>query len=161
MKRVYLLFAMAAGLTACSSENTDSNKGDSTELIAEDTTFTATNPPAANSTDCYQYVNNKDSVVLKLKVAGEEVTGDLNYNWFEKDKNKGTLAGEMKGDTLIAEYLFDSEGTRSVRDVVFLKKGGQLYEGYGKSTEKGGKMTFEDRSKLKFDAIVLSKVPCN
>lgn len=161
MKKVCLLFALAAGLAACSSEKKDNASGDSSELIAEDTTFTATNPPAEQSSECYQYVIKKDTVSLKLKVAGEEVTGDLAYNWFEKDRNKGTFAGELKGDTIIAEYLFDAEGMRSVRDVVFLKKDGKLYEGYGNTTEKGGKVTFEDRSKLKFDAIVLSKIPCN
>ena len=161
MKRIALFLAMAAGLAACSSENKEQQSGDSTALIAEDTTFTAANPPEENSTNCYQYVSNKDSVILKLKIAGEEITGDLKYNWFEKDRNTGTIAGEMKGDTLIAEYLFKSEGIPSVREIVFLKKGEQLFEGYGQSSEKGGKVTYNDRSKLKFDAIVLSKVACN
>ncbi|HMI01288.1 MAG TPA: hypothetical protein VK541_02330 [Pedobacter sp.] len=163
MKKSFFFLAMAAGLlAACNSENSEKKTADSTELIAEDTTFTATKPAEGNSTECYAYVKNRDTVSMKLNIAGEEYTGELNYRFFEKDKSKGTFAGEMKGDTLIAEYTFDAEGMRSVREVVFLRKGSDLVEGFGDIEEKGSKVVFKDRSKLTFgDAVVLAKVSCN
>ncbi|MNE98222.1 hypothetical protein D3C80_1967130 [compost metagenome] len=68
----------------------------------------------------------------------------------------------MKGDTIIAEYTFDSEGMRSVREVVFVKRAdGNIYEGTGEVMEKGGKMVFKDRSTLKFSpAMVFTKTDC-
>jgi hypothetical protein len=159
----FFFLVMAAGLlTACNSENSDKKTADSTELIAEDTTFTATKLVEGNSTECYTYIKNRDTVSMKLNIAGEEYTGELNYRFFEKDKSTGTFAGEMKGDTLIAEYIFDAEGTRSVREVVFLRKGGNLVEGHGDIKDEGSKVMFKDRSKLNFgDAVVLARVPCN
>lgn len=159
----FLFLAAAAGLlTACNSENADKKTADSTELIAEDTTFTATKPAEGNSTECYTYTKSRDTIAMKLNIAGEEYTGELDYRFFEKDKSKGTFAGEMKGDTLIAEYTFDAEGMRSVREVVFLRKNGNLVEGFGDVDEKGDKVIFKDRSKLSFgDAVVLTKQPCN
>lgn len=159
----FFFLAMATGLLgACNSENSDKKTADSTELIAEDTTFTATKPAEGNSTECYTYTKNRDTVTMKLNIAGEEYTGELDYRFFEKDKSKGTFAGEMKGDTLIAEYTFDAEGMRSVREVVFLKKDGNLVEGFGDVEEKGAKVMFKDRSKLAFgDAVILAKHPCN
>lgn len=159
----FLFLAIAASLLgACNSENSDKKTADSTELIAEDTTFTATKPAEGNSTECYTYTKNKDTVTMKLNIAGEEYTGELDYRFFEKDKSKGTFAGEMKGDTLIAEYTFDAEGMRSVREVVFLRKDGNLIEGFGDVEEKGAKVMFKDRSKLTFGgAVVLAKHPCN
>jgi hypothetical protein len=163
MKRSFFFLAMATGLLfACNSENSDKKTADSTGLIAEDTTFTATKPTEDNSMECYTYIKNRDTVSMKLNIAGEEYTGELNYRFFEKDKSKGTFAGEMKGDSLIAEYTFDSEGMRSVREIVFLRKGGNLVEGYGDIKDEGTKVMFKDRSKLTFgDAVVLTRVPCD
>lgn len=161
MKNTLFLFTALAGLlAACSSNTSDKKTGDSS-MIAVDTTFSPTNPEPVNSTNCYLWVNKKDSISLKLTQKGEELTGDLKYLWSEKDQNKGTIAGEIKGDTILADYTFDSEGMRSVRQVVFVKKDGKLYEGYGDSEEKGGKTVFKNRAKLKFDdTTILSPVSC-
>src|SRR5882757_5341997 len=70
---------------------------------------------------CYYSARNRDTVFLHINVAGNKVTGDLEYNLYEKDKNKGSIQGMLKGDTLIAEYTFLSEGIESVREVAFLK----------------------------------------
>lgn len=163
MKRSFLFLAIATGLiVACTSKNADKKTTDSAELIAEDTTFSVTKPANGNRTECYMYTKNRDTVSMKLAIAGEEYTGELSYGFFEKDKSKGTFGGEMKGDTLIAEYTFDAEGMRSVREVVFLKRDGKLLEGFGDTEDKGTKVMFKDRSKLKFgEAIVLTRVTCN
>lgn len=161
MKRTLLLFTACAGILAsCSSNESGKKAGDST-MIALDTTFTPTNPAPANSTNCYVYTKNKDTASLKLNLKGEELTGDLTYKLWEKDSNKGTISGEMKGDTIIADYTFDSEGLRSVRQVVFLKKDAKLYEGFGDTEEKNGKVVFKNRATLKFaDAIVFAPIAC-
>lgn len=159
---VLILACLALIVVSCNSENANKQSGDSTaKVIAVDTTFTATNPRKSSS-DCYVYTKNRDTAWLKLNMEGEELTGELNYNLFEKDSNKGKIAGEMKGDTIIAEYTFDSEGMRSVREVVFVKKGdGNIYEGTGEVMEKGGKMVFKDRSALKFSPVmVFTKTDC-
>jgi len=162
MKRSFLFLALAAGLAAgCSSDQKGTATADSNELIAEDTTFTATAPAGGETTECYAFVKNRDTVAMTLHVKGEEYTGELRYNFYEKDKNSGTFSGEMKGDTLISEYIFDAEGLRSVREAVFLRKDGKLYEGFGETEEKSGKVRFRDRSKLDFgNAVVLSRVSC-
>ena len=147
---------------SCTSDNKSRVVSDTAEVIALDTTFSAVTPKTSSS-NCYVYINNKDTASLKINIEGEELTGDLNYNLFEKDRNKGTIAGEMKGDTIIAEYTFDSEGLRSVREVVFVKRiDGNIYEGTGEVIEKGGKMVFKDRSALKFSpSMVFTKTNCN
>lgn len=159
---ILILVAIALFTTSCTSENTNKQAGDSSsEAIAVDTTFVAANPKKSSS-DCYVYIKNRDTATLKLNLEGEELTGALDYKLFEKDSNKGKIAGEMKGDTIIAEYTFDSEGMRSVREVVFVKKDdGNIYEGFGEVTEKDGKMVFKNRSTLKFSpTMVFTKTDC-
>jgi hypothetical protein len=115
------------------------------------------------SDECYSGSIKKDTILMNLTIKGNEVTnGKLSYKFYEKDKNQGTLVGELKGDTLIADYTFMSEGTSSVREVAFLKKGDSYIEGFGDVVDDNkGKVTFKDKKQLKFDGnVVLSKVDC-
>ena len=134
-KAFFLITGLAALLASCTSNQAEKTAKDSTGMIAVDTTFSPTNPAPENTNSCYLYTNKKDTASIKLQIKGEELTGTLHYNIYQKDVNNGTIAGEMKGDTIIADYTFDSEGLRSVRQVVFLKKDGKLYEGYGEMKE--------------------------
>ncbi len=121
---------------------------------------TAGKIPVAEQT-CYTYIKGKDTARLSLITTGIVSTGELDYKWFEKDKNMGAIEGEMHGDTLIANYTFSSEGKQSVRQVVFLKKGDQFLEGFGDVEEKNGKTQFKDLKKLDFSQpITFEKVAC-
>lgn len=92
---------------------------------------------------------------MKITENNGVVSGTLMYNFFEKDKNTGTIKGEMKGDLLVAEYSFHAEGMESVREVAFKKMGKNFIEGYGESEEKDGKYVFINLDSLKFSNSVL------
>jgi len=116
---------------------------------------------APNSTECYVLENSKDTVSLKMVIANNMVSGDLLYQYFEKDRNTGIIAGEMKGDTIFASYTFMSEGIESKREVVFLKKGNELIEGYAGINPATGEPDFSNHSAIKFDEkLVLQKAEC-
>ncbi len=111
--------------------------------------------------ECYEYVQGNDTVQANLLVQSNDVSGELTYKLFEKDKNSGAIIGTIHGDTLNAEYTFMSEGTSSVRQVVFLRKNKSLVEGFGESEEKEGKMVFKDKRKLNFsENMVLNEISC-
>jgi hypothetical protein len=148
MRKLILTLVVASTvLAACNSEEKTTATADSLTAAPADTSIVQT--AQTFSDGCYAYIKNRDTASLNLKVAGEEITGDLSYKLFEKDSNKGTIAGEIKGDTIIAEYDFNSEGTRSIREIVFLKKDGKLYEGYGEVETKGTKVVFKNRAACK------------
>lgn len=111
---------------------------------------------------CYQGIIKKDTVNLKLHFEeGQDVKGELAYLFFEKDRNNGTLVGQMSGDTLRGNYTFLSEGKESSREVVFLRKGKIMIEAYGDVEEIEKKTIFKDPKKLYFDsATVLTEVEC-
>ena len=78
-----------------------------------------------------------------------------------KDRNAGTLTGQMRGDTLLADYTFRSEGVESVRQVAFLTQDAGFVEGYGPVREQNGRMTFTNPNTLIFDTRrVLTKTNC-
>lgn len=113
--------------------------------------------------ECYQGILGKDTITMNLELKGNEVTsGQLRYNFFEKDDNQGELTGLIVGDTLKAAYTFMSEGAATVREVAFLKRGKNYVEGYGDVIDDNhGNVSFKDSKKLQFDSkIVLAKTYC-
>lgn len=152
-KYIFPIFILALSFAACQSENASEDK---TDKVAVDT-----NVVKIGETSCYAYIKNRDTAKLTFMSTNGITTGELSYNLYEKDKNKGIVEGEMRGDTLFVDYTFNSEGKESVRQVAFLKKGNQLIEGFGDVEEKNGKMIFKNTSKLTFgDAMVFEKVDC-
>jgi hypothetical protein len=135
--------------------------------------FAYCSSPSENSADtkpadpgdirCYMY--NDSSNIISLRATfqkNDSVSGALNYDIYEKDKNSGTILGTMKDNLLVADYTFLSEGKISVRQVVFKKSGSTLVGGVGEMEEKDGRMVFKDMSKLDFSTpVILGEVDCN
>ncbi|TKB97848.1 hypothetical protein [Pedobacter cryophilus] len=88
---------------------------------------------------CFLAFVGKDSAFLSLKKNGEAISGDLIYQFYEKDNNKGSLKGTLNGDTLILDYTFQSEGTTSTRPLKFLITKNRIYEIYGANKAEEGK----------------------
>ena len=155
MKKVILLGVvyMTVFVSCKKEKETEETPIAPEEIVVEETV----------SEECYSAIIKKDTISMSLNVKGNLIaSGKLSYKFFEKDKNEGTLVGEIKGDTLFAEYTFMSEGVSSIREVAFLKKGNTYVEGYGDVVDDNkGKVTFKDAKQLKFEGnIVLSKVDC-
>ncbi|MDJ1480757.1 hypothetical protein QNI16_09705 [Cytophagaceae bacterium YF14B1] len=151
LRHFYISGIFLLCLTACDT------KQNQTDTKTEDA-----NSAPVSTTECYSYVTDKDTIATQFTLADGNITGALQYKLFEKDKNTGSLTGQMHGDTLVAEYSFMSEGVQSVREVVFLKKDDNLIEGFGDIEEKEGKMVFKDKAALKFDSNTpLKKTNCN
>jgi hypothetical protein len=83
--------------------------------------FTYCNNPSENSADtkpvavagdvhCYMYNDSSNIISLRASFLKDSVSGALNYDIYEKDKNTGTILGVMQGDLLVADYTFTSEG---------------------------------------------------
>ncbi|WP_266363657.1 hypothetical protein [Tellurirhabdus rosea] len=116
---------------------------------------------ATDLTGCYAYVSDKDTVLLQIDSDSDSLTGRLTYHYYEKDRNTGTFAGQMLGDTLLAFYRFQSEGTSSVRQVAFLRTDSSFVEGYGDVVENGGRMVFSNRRNVQFQpGVRLTKTTC-
>jgi hypothetical protein len=127
----------------------------------EETLMLPTPPVVTLEKECYVWTSGKDTIRLSF-VRSENVTGELSYDFFEKDKSRGTLSGMFIGDTLFADYRFHSEGTVSVREIVFLRKGDSIVPGSGPIELRDGRESFSGlHQQLKFDSSqALGKVDC-
>ncbi len=152
----YSLFFLLMTCVACNNDRSETNNGADTIKDYD----TGTSSSAETISECYENINGKDTVFLSIFSQSKVITGSLVYNYYEKDKNSGTIKGNMYGDTLIADYIFNSEGVTSTREVAFLKRESAFIEGYGDMQEEGGKMVFTNRSSLSFSGKPLRMVNC-
>ncbi|MEP7253942.1 MAG: hypothetical protein ABI683_16225 [Ginsengibacter sp.] len=151
--RSMLFFSLALLFTACNSQNDKS----SPEADLKDSTSTNVDASPAGETamnsissGCYISIFKKDTSMLSLTFSGTDVSGDLNYSLYQKDKNKGSLKGSLQNELIVADYTFQAEGTTSVRQVAFKKVGDSFIEGYGDIEMKGDTARFKDIDHLEF-----------
>jgi hypothetical protein len=137
------------------------------EKITEPTVVKDSMQPVENKimipkSSCYSTINSKDTVRLKVEVFEKAVTGNILYKLYEKDSNSGNFEGQLKGDTLLADYTFMSEGKQSVRQVIYLLQDSIAIEGYGDMKDKNGKMIFINTNAVSFDkGLRLQKSACD
>jgi len=147
MKNI-LFFAGMLLLIACgNTDNSASTTGETTHANTNDTIVT-TAPIVL--TGCYQMTMRRDSGWLNITVNDTVVTGDLNYNLYEKDKNTGIIKGVVRDNMIYADYTFQSEGTTSVREVIFKISDDTLIQAFGDLTEKNGKIVFTNTNDLQY-----------
>lgn len=150
--RTVVILSAPFFLFACqSSPNPQSAAGDSSTVVAA----------TEASAHCYRKVTGRDTFELQLVVDDEDVKGVLAYNFYEKDKNNGTVSGKLDDNILRGTYHFTSEGTASDRPVVFKMMGEQLYEALADSADANGVPVFAaDNALLRFDPSPYSKTDC-
>ena len=141
MKILYFLILIRF-LISCKSPNKQTDK----------TSLQKVKSITPSPISCYRYASATDTIILKLIHVGNSITGTLVYILKEKDRNNGTIQGNMKGNILLADYTFMSEGVQSIRQVVFKKQGNFFIEGYG---------DFKNIDSLNFNTFMkLAEVTC-
>ena len=156
MNRLFLIIILFA--TACNSQTENKSETGQPATSSGDEKLNA-----ANLEGCYVSILNNDTSYLKIEVIESGVTGDLTYNRYQKDKNEGTIKGEIKDSLVVAYYTFESEGITSVRQVVFKPSDKGLAEGFGDIviSKTGDTASFKDISTLQFqDSVKFTKTEC-
>ncbi len=126
-------------------------------LYKKDESTTITPPVAStqnsnNIKGCYVAKLSKDVYTIKIDSEdGGVVKGTLAYKNYEKDSSSGTLTGSFKDDILLGDYLFNSEGMQSNRQVIFKKVGNSFIQGFGEVAVEGDKEVFKDVSTVEYD----------
>lgn len=154
MKSTYMLFVAAILMLACNGPKKDS---------PIDVAFSPDEEHVKEiNTECFQYFGEKDTVLLTTYIDGTNITGTLDYSIFEKDKNSGTIEGEIRDDMIIAEYTFQSEGVTSKRQVVFKNTDEGWKEGFGEMKSVDGIPVQVNIDSLDYShQMALTPVPCD
>ena len=87
--------------------------------------------PAADISGCYMKIIGRDTAILRIEQKGNDLSGKMLYDNFEKDGSRGIVKGKEEGEILKLWYDFNSEGMHSVMEVYFKKENGRLLRGIG------------------------------
>lgn len=158
MKKLILLGSVSVFLMNC-------NKKTETPAAKVQTDTVAVVEPVVDTLGpksfCYMAVTGKDSVFASIDDNLGTITGKLAYKNSEKDSSKGDITGFKSGDTLKLTYEFQSEGTKSKRDIFFIQKDNTLTEGIGAHKEEDGQSKYADEKKITYkDGQKLEPADC-
>jgi len=130
----YIFFILLFGKMISCHNNSQSNdrldndrSSDTGKIIPSD----ITNNPLADVRGCYMKIIGRDTAILMLEQKGNELSGKMLYDNYEKDGSRGTVKGKEEGEILKLWYDFNSEGIHSVIEVYFKKENGRLLRGVG------------------------------
>lgn len=151
-----ILYIALICFMACKKQNAT---GDKDSIPGDSTSADVGSAPAVIS--CYEEIAGQDTFRLRVERTGTSAKGRLDYVFFEKDQSAGDFFGQMKGDTLIADYAFMAEGVSSVRQIAFIFTRDKAIEGNGPVVENSGMMVFQDPGALKFgEGLNMQQVDC-
>ena len=141
-QNLFALSILLTGLYSCTQSKQDSS---------------ASNQAAADSTEtsikgCYLYTVNKDTFQLAITAVNKnDIEGSIIYNFSEKDDSKGTFNGHFDGKILKGDYTFQSEGSTSVREVIFKKTQTGFVEGTGEVKVVDNKAVFSKPDSISYE----------
>jgi len=141
---------ITSALVISCNTNPTQNSALNTKRSDQDSTFNI----------CYSSVLKKDTVLMNALMYGDSIKGSLGYKLYEKDAHNGSFSGKMYGDTLKAMCTFKTATSESVQQVYFLRKDTLMIQGSGAHLKQDGKILFASPATVRFDGLVLSKVPC-
>ena len=88
---------------------------------------------------CYRQVLGRDTTLVRLRIRGTAVTGELAVLPAEKDQARGLLTGTLTGQQIVADWQRAGEGVMQVHEVRFTLAGDSLRWREGARIEKDGK----------------------
>ncbi len=158
----YVLPAFLALILSASCNNSEENKS-STENNIENSSGDTSGTSDTRLVDfsgCYISIMGRDTFATHLSQAGEEVTGRLSFDNFEKDASSGTVNGRVDGNIIKLSYVFQSEGMQSVMDVFFKAAGDSLLRGVGEMNTRGDTAFFVDPNNVRYEGPAFKKIAC-
>jgi len=91
----------------------------------------------------YKAVYERDTALLSIFNKGNKVEGDLQFIYSNGINLKGSVKGEVKGDTLLADYHYKGRNGEWHRNpIALLKKDGRLLMGVGEREFAWGRTYF-------------------
>lgn len=99
---------------------------------------------------CFQNITGNDSLLVKLTIVGNDVTGTLRWLPAEKDKMVGTLDGTLQNDTITAVYSYQAEGTDAREEKILRLTPDSLFIQHGELVDQNGTWVLKDKRATQF-----------
>ena len=162
--RLLLFVFIASALVACNTDTSTEQNEDSVSLQSPGSNNSSDSIPGKVSTDvsgCYWKVLKRDTFAVQLTQNGNDITGKLSFDNYEKDASSGSVRGTADGDIIKIWYNFASEGMKSVMEIYFKKEGERLLRGIGPVDVKGDTSYYTNHAAIQYmEDQSFEKLPC-
>ncbi len=146
--------------SACNS-NSENNTVKSNRTSTEENVRSVTADKEADIiSGCYMGILQRDTFAATLQQQGNNITGKLVFDNYEKDGSSGKVTGKLQGNILKLVYSFASEGMNSVMEVYFKYQDGQLTRGIGEMNNNADTVSYTNAAALQYNGSVLKKISC-
>jgi hypothetical protein len=136
----YLIISTLLVVAACQSRKSDQTSTESAQTQPSEQTATS----ASADTLCFQQVMSRDTTTLQLVINGQQASGYLDNNPYEKDRAKGSFQGNVNNNTIQADWQRSGEGTTQIYPIDFSLKGDTISWYEGERVEQQGKWVLKD-----------------
>lgn len=143
-----LLFLLSVVLVSCNTGTPEKSYKDSSIAVKENQDTDTANQVL---TGCYLRVVQRDTVIASLLQDGNNVTGKLVFDNYEKDGSTGSVSGKIEGDILKLVYRFQSEGMNSISEQYFRITIDGLLHGIGEVAVKGDSAYYTHPSHIRYN----------
>jgi hypothetical protein len=154
MRILFWLLIVCFASSCNNNENATTEIKDSTATVGipgtEDKPQETNTGPAPVDAACYMQVLQRDTIVVRIEKNGNDISGRLSFDNYEKDGSTGTVRGKQEGDVLQLLYSFASEGTNSVMEVFFKEQENALLRGVGEMQTKGDTAYFVNPEQITY-----------
>ncbi len=146
---------MAALVSGCGLAG-QSRRADEAAIARRDSIANAVGTDA--DTICYRQVTGRDTVTLRLAMAGQAVAGSLTVRPYEKDRATGQLTGIRTGNRIVAEWQRQGEGDSQRYALTFVLANDTVRWREGERIEQAGKWVLKTPN-AGFEYVV-TKIAC-
>ena len=163
MRKFLIVITLFTVYSCDNNEGQSEPPADSTVIIVpgRDTTQTVQNGPPPNASGCYVKVLGRDTMVVQLVQNGNELSGKMTFDNYQKDGSSGRVSGRVDGNTAKLWYDFHSEGMNSVMEIWFRIGDEQLIRGIGSFGTKGDTAYYTNKPDIQYpDDQSFPKVEC-
>jgi len=158
MNKLFILSAFAF-LFSCKSSTEETTMSDTTSI---QTNTTVPETTAATVTGCYLRVVQRDTLMASLVQDGNNITGRLVFDNYEKDGSRGDVSGVIDGDIIKLVYRFQSEGMSSISEEYFKRTKDGIILGAGDVQVKGDSVYYSQPQNILYqEKDVLKKISCD
>jgi len=139
-----------AAILICSCNDPETRTANEDQNAGSDKSVDSVSAAPASLSGCYIRVLKRDTLVAHLQQEGENFTGRLTFDNYQKDGSTGTVKGRIENGVIKLLYSFSSEGMNSVMEVYFKQADSALIPATGKLKNHGDTVFFADPSDLNY-----------
>jgi len=153
--KAYLLIPAVVLFISCNYKAKDK------ENSKETTTDPGTEKSVSVVDGCYMKITGRDTVILMLEQIGDELTGKMLFDNYQKDGSRGSVSGKVEGEIVKIWYDFFAEGIHSVMEINFKNENEKLVRGIGDIDVKGDTAYYKDPAGIGYsESETFTKTGC-